>query len=203
MELIDIWNINRYICKLLHKAKLLLCCTYCGNDLPLTLDKVFFSDNNSDVFEWNGIDVWNINRYLCTVLNKARIITLTCLLSNTVRYWNTPIHYLITYFLIICSMYSYVLYYCTEKSGYYADSPYVLFAILLLFLLWKGLIPSSFEQTRTQGCFVEKMKMWTDYRQMGRWREGIRKAFSSDELKMFVFNEWKNEDCHCWHTRGS
>ena len=27
--------------------------TYCGNDLPLNLVKVLFSDNNSDVFEWN------------------------------------------------------------------------------------------------------------------------------------------------------
>ena len=32
------------------------------------------------------IDTWNINRYICKVLHKARIITLTCLLSNTVRY---------------------------------------------------------------------------------------------------------------------
>ena len=43
-------------------------------------------------------DTWNINRYICKVLHKARIITLTCLLSNTVRYKNTPIHHLITYF---------------------------------------------------------------------------------------------------------
>ena len=49
MNGIDIWNINRYICKVLHKN--------CQNYLPLNyvkvLAKVLFSDNNSDVFEWN------------------------------------------------------------------------------------------------------------------------------------------------------
>ena len=53
MELIDIWNINtKYICKVLHKnynSVALIVEIY----LPLNLVKVLFSDNNSDVFEWN------------------------------------------------------------------------------------------------------------------------------------------------------
>ena len=44
------------------------------------------------------IDTWNINKYICKVQHKARIITLLRVLSNTVRYLNTPIHHLITYF---------------------------------------------------------------------------------------------------------
>ena len=47
MELIDIWNINGYLCKVrtLHNARLIIMCAYCGN-----LVKVLFSDNISDVF---------------------------------------------------------------------------------------------------------------------------------------------------------
>ena len=37
------------------KQELLLCCAYCGNYFPLNLVKVLFSDNNSDVFEWNWL----------------------------------------------------------------------------------------------------------------------------------------------------
>ena len=43
------------------------------------LVKVLFSDNKSDVFEWN--DTWNINRYICKVLHKARIITVACIVE--------------------------------------------------------------------------------------------------------------------------
>ena len=75
------------------------------------------------------IDTWNINRYMCKVLQKARIITLTFLLSNTVI--DIKIHQsiiLLLIFLIICPMYSYmyVLYYNIEKYGFSAVSSYLL-----------------------------------------------------------------------------
>ena len=57
------------------KQELLLCCAYCGNYFPLNLVKILFSDNNSEL-----IATWNINKYICKVLHRTRIITLTCLL---------------------------------------------------------------------------------------------------------------------------
>ena len=84
------------------------------------------------------IDTWNINSYICKVLHKARMKTLTCLLSITVR---NPSPYYLLVFLIICPMCSHVLYYNIEKSGFNA-----VFAYLLPFLdkitcirFWLGL----------------------------------------------------------------
>ena len=68
------------------------------------------------------IDTWNIDRYICKVMHKARIITLTCFLSK--KYTNSSPYFL---FLIICPMYSYVLYYNIEKSGFNAVSASLVF----------------------------------------------------------------------------
>ena len=70
------------------------------------------------------INTWNINRYISKVLHKARIITLSCLHVLSNKYTNPSPYYS---FLIICPMYSYVLYYNIEKSGLNAVSAYLLF----------------------------------------------------------------------------
>ena len=88
MELIDIWNIIKYICKVLHTARIITLWRLLCKLSPLNLVKVLFSENNADVFELNGLILGTlIDIYTCMEgLHNARIITLTYFLSNTVRY---------------------------------------------------------------------------------------------------------------------
>ena len=73
------------------------------------------------------IDTWNINRYICKVLYNARLdIYEHC---QILHYTNPSPYYL---FLIICPMYSYVLYYNIEKSGFNAVSAYLLYLFIWL-----------------------------------------------------------------------
>ena len=129
MELIDTWNINRYICKVLHKERIITQ-LYCRNYLPLNQVKVLFSDNNSDVFAWN----WLI---LGTVLD----IYVRCCTKQELQLWlaycqihvllDIKIHQSITLllFVIILNMYSYVLYYNIKISGYNAVSAFLLLLV--------------------------------------------------------------------------
>ena len=129
MELIDTWNINRYICKVLHKERIITQ-LYCRNYLPLNQVKVLFSDNNSDVFAWN----WLI---LGTVLD----IYVRCCTKQELQLWlaycqihvllDIKIHQSITLllFVIILNMYSYVLYYNIKISGYIAVSAFLLLLV--------------------------------------------------------------------------
>ena len=55
MELIDIRNTNRYICKVLHTARIITLWRLLCKLSPLNLVKVLFSENNADVFELNGL----------------------------------------------------------------------------------------------------------------------------------------------------
>ena len=68
------------------------------------------------------IDTWNIKRHMCKVLHNARLDVYEH--YQILKYNNSSTYYL---FLIICSMYSYVLYYYIEKSGFNVVSAYLLF----------------------------------------------------------------------------
>ena len=94
-------------------------------------------------------------------------------------------------FVIICPSFEVTQIPFNKVFTKYFVSPKLKAEVFFFIEIWLLFIGIFVVVNCTQGCFVEKMKMWTDYRQMGRWRKGIRKAFSSDELKMFVFNEWK------------
>ena len=48
MELIDIWNINRYICKVLQNARIITLLRVLSKLSPLEL-----GNNNSDILKWN------------------------------------------------------------------------------------------------------------------------------------------------------
>ena len=66
-------------------------------------------------------DTWNINRYICKVLHNARLDIYEH--WQILKYTNPSTYY---FFLIICPMYNYVLYYNIEKSGFNAVSAYLL-----------------------------------------------------------------------------
>ena len=103
---------------------------YCRNDLPLNQVKVLFSDNNSDVFEWN----WLI---LETVLD----IYVRCCTKQEIQLWPAYCHQhvlldikiyqsiTLLIFVIILNMYSYVLNYNIKIPGYNAVSAYLLLLV--------------------------------------------------------------------------
>ena len=63
------------------------------------------------------IDTRNINKYICKALHNARLdIYEHC---QILKYTNPSPYYL---FLIICPIYTYILYYNIEKSGFNAVS---------------------------------------------------------------------------------
>ena len=73
MEFIDIWNINRDICEVLHNAIVACIVQIIFPWIRLVLVKVLFFDNDSDVFKWNWYLEHLFNRYICKVLQNARI----------------------------------------------------------------------------------------------------------------------------------
>ena len=90
-----------------------------------------FSDNYSDVFEWNWLILGIlIDLYVrcCAQSKNSNSDLLIVKYSYILKYTNPSPYY---FFLIICPMYSYVLYYNIEKSGFNAVSTYLLLWIWL------------------------------------------------------------------------
>ena len=77
------------------------------------------------------IDTWNTTRYICKVLLPLVIIVTPVTFTEAWHIWTLSdikiyqsIYLLI---LIVCPMYSYVLYYNIEKSGFNVVSAYLLY----------------------------------------------------------------------------